>query len=413
MEKLAIHGGTPVKTTPYTNGQRYGEEELKQLKEALEQNTLFYWSGNKAKSLQKKFSSMCGVPYCVTTSSGTAAIHVALGALEIGLGDEVITTPLTDMGTIIGIVFQNAVPVFADVDPNTYNMDPVSIESKITERTKAILVVHLSGNACDMDAIMDIAKRHNLKVIEDCAQAYCCYYKGKLVGTIGDVGCFSLNEFKHISAGDGGMCIMKDEQLYRKAGKFADKSYDRLSENIRANITHIGINYRMNELTAAVGLAQLDKVEDICDKCNKYGDALSRGISDLPGIYPHKITDGCKPSYWWYMFVLNEEEAGVSRDEFCDALSAEGIFCEKGCGASYCVCSMPLFKNKEFYPGTNFPFNDPFYDNKDLYSMENFPNMQKVIDTGVKLLVKSTFSDQDLEDTIAAIRKVSEYYSNR
>src|SRR5690554_4420555 len=197
--------------------------------------------------MNRKFAEMYGVDYCVATSSGTASINVALGTVGVTAGDEVITSPITDMGTVIGILYQNAIPIFADLDPHTYNLDPKSVEEKITDKTKAILVVHLAGNPADMDAIMEIAKKHDIKVIEDCAQSYMSYYKGKLVGTIGDIGCFSLNDFKHISAGDGGMCLLNDEETYKKAFRFADKNYDRFSKDPSATrrIEFLAPNYRM------------------------------------------------------------------------------------------------------------------------------------------------------------------------
>jgi dTDP-4-amino-4,6-dideoxygalactose transaminase len=206
---------------------------------------------------------------------------VALAALGVGPGDEVITSPITDMGSVIRILYQNAVPVFADLDPNTYNMTPESIEAKITPRTKAIVVVHLAGNAAEIDRIVEVAHRHGVYVIEDCAQSYCCKYKGKYAGTWGDIGCFSLNDFKHISAGDGGMILTDNEDLYYKALMFADKNYNRLGESVVKKIHQLAPNYRMNELTAAVGLAQLDKVEDICRKRNAFPTHLIRGIRTL------------------------------------------------------------------------------------------------------------------------------------
>ena len=165
MEKLAIYGGTPVKTTPYGTGKRFGKEELKNLEEALEQNTLFYWKGNMTKRLCKKFADMYGAEHCVATSSGTASIHVALGAVGVKPGDEVITSPITDMGSVIGIIYQNAIPVFADLDPNTYIMTPEAIEKKITKRTKAIVVVHLAGCAAEIDKIVELARKHNIPLV--------------------------------------------------------------------------------------------------------------------------------------------------------------------------------------------------------------------------------------------------------
>jgi perosamine synthetase len=161
--ELALLGGEKVKKTPFGTGRRFGREELEQLEEALNQNTLFYWKGRKVKQFNDKFAKMYEMPYCVAASSGTASIHTALSAVGVTAGDEVITSPITDMGSVIGILYQNAIPVFADVDPHSYNLDPDSIEEKITDKTKAILVVHLAGNAADIKKIMAIAERHKIK----------------------------------------------------------------------------------------------------------------------------------------------------------------------------------------------------------------------------------------------------------
>ena len=171
MAKLAIHGGPKVKTTPFGTGRRFGGEEIKELVESLEQKTLFYHHGNKVKTFLRDFNRLYGAKYRVAASSGTAAMHVALGAAGISVGDEVITSPITDLGTAIGILYQNAIPVFADVDPRTYNLDPASVEAKITERTKAILVVHLAGNPADMDPLLALAEKYKLSD-EDCAQSF-------------------------------------------------------------------------------------------------------------------------------------------------------------------------------------------------------------------------------------------------
>ncbi len=409
MSKLALFGGEIAKTTPFGTGKRFGEEEIKQLTEALEQNTLFYWHGSKVKELNKKFADMYGAKYCVAASSGTAAIHVALGAVGVTAGGEVITSPITDMGSIIGILYQNAIPVFADLEPHTYNLDAKSIEEKITAKTKAILVVHLAGTPADMDAIMALAKKHNIAVVEDCAQSYMCYYKGKLAGTIGDAGCFSLNDFKHISAGDGGMVLLNNEALYKKALRFADKNYDRLSADASAmrKIEYIAPNYRMNELTGAVGLAQLDKLKSICDRRNVYGERLSAGIKGLPGIYIPEIKDGCKSSYWFYMLRINEKEAGVSRDEFSKALAAEGVPNSQGYIPT-CVYEYDLFKNKNAYPGTQYPFRDDTN-----YSKGMCPMAEEILNTALRLGVSEFYTEQDCDEVITAIRKVSEYYSSK
>lgn len=410
MEKLAIHGGEPVKTTPFGTGKRFGKEELANLEEALNQNTLFYWKGNMTKRLCAKFAEMYGAKHCVATSSGTASIHVALGAVGVGPGDEVITSPITDLGSVIGILYQNAIPVFADLDPNSYNMDPKSIEAKITDRTKAIVVVHLAGGAAEIDEIVKIARKHNVYVIEDCAQSYCCEYKGKYAGTWGDIGCFSLNDFKHISAGDGGMVVTDNLELYQRALMFADKNYNRLGAAVVKNVPYLAPNYRMNELTAAVGLAQLDKVKDICKKRNAYGKALTEGIKDIKGLYPHKVTDGCESSYWFYMLRINESELGVSRTDFVKALVAEGIPACEGY-IPRCVYQYDMFKNKTVYSqDTAYPL-DGTHGNAIEYNDGDCPIAEEILATCVKLDVNEFFTEDDLAAVIKAIRKIAAYYA--
>ncbi len=409
MEKIALYGGTPVKTTPYGTGKRFGKEELANLEEALNQNTLFYWFGNMTKRFTKKFADMYNVKHCVATSSGTASVHVALGAVGVGPGDEVITSPITDMGSVIGILFQNAIPIFADLDPHTYNMDPKAVEAKITDRTKAIVVVHLAGNAAQIDEICAIAKKHGIYVIEDCAQTYCCRYNGKYVGTYGDIGCFSLNDFKHISAGDGGMIITDNEELYHKALMFADKNFNRLGTAVVKNVPNLAPNYRMSELNAAVALAQLDKVEDICAKRNVFGDKLNAALQNIEGIYPHKVLDGCESSWWFYLLRVNEQELGTTRKEFVKALTAEGIACSEGYLPS-CVYQYDMFKNKTIYPGgLQFPLDGTFGRNIE-YKDGDCPVAEEILKTCVQFFVNEFYTEQDLEDTITAINKVCNYF---
>ena len=409
MEKLALLGGPKAKSVPYGTGKRFGEEELTQLREALEQNTLFYWFGQKTKQFREKFAAMYSMPYCTTSSSCTAAIHTALGTLGVGPGDEVITSPITDMGSVIGIVLQNAIPVFADLDPHTYNMTAPSIAARITDKTKAIVVVHLAGNPADMDAITALAKERGIKVIEDCAQSYLCYYKGRLTGTLGDIGCFSLNDFKHISAGDGGMCLMREEAYYIKATRFADKNYNRFGGNLR-EIPFIAPNYRINELTSAVAIAQLDKLEDICRKRTAYGDALTEGIKDLPGISVHKVEKGNTSSYWFYMLRLDVKKAGVSREKFVEALTAEGVLAYAGY-IPCCVYEYDMFKNLSGFEGTTAPFDSAYYGRKIEYKKGLCPNAEAILETVIQLKVNEFYTEQDLQETIAAFRKVSRYFA--
>lgn len=406
-EKLAMDGGPKAKPTPYSTGKRFGFEEAEQLMQALNQNTLFYHSGNKVKTFLSDFNEMYGVKHSVAASSGTAAIHVALLAAGVSVGDEVITSPITDMGTLVGILYENAIPIFADLDPHTYNMDPESIRSRITERTKVILVVHLAGNPCDMDAIMAIAKEHNLKVVEDTAQSYNCYYKGKLAGTIGDYGCFSTNDFKHISTGDGGMVTVNsgDKEDYYRTHSFADKNYKRFPDSVSRDIDTLAPNYRMTELQGAVGIAQLKKLDDICSTRNRHGDRITEGIKEVEGIHPHQITEGGKSSYWFYMFRINEDALTCTRDEFAAALQAEGIPGSAGYIPNT-VYEYGMMQNREAYVGSQFPFDI----NNTSYEKGLCPTAEKILETAVRLPVNEFFSEQDIEETITGIRKVAKHF---
>lgn len=414
MSELALFGGPKVKTTPFGTGKRFGAEELRELREALEQNTLFYWSGKKVKAFAAKFAAMYGMKHCVTVSSGTAAIHTALGALGIAPGDEVITSPITDMGTLIGVLYQNAVPVFADLDPHTYNVTAETIAARITPKTKAVIVVHLAGNAADMDPILALTRRHGIRVIEDCAQSYLCTYRGRLAGTMGDIGCFSLNDFKHISAGDGGMLVMNDEDLYYRAFRFADKNYDRFTKDPAAlrRIEYLAPNYRMTELTGAVGLAQLDRLQEICAVRNRYGDELTRRIKNLPGIDPPAVLEGGKSSYWFYMFRINEKEAGVSRDEFSRALGAEGIPNSPGYIPT-CVYEYDLFQNRSAFPGSGIPFDINHEKDEIDYGRGLCPVAEDILRTAIRVSISEFYTEQDMREMADAIIKVAGYYSKR
>lgn len=408
MEPLAIHGGVPVKTGPFGTGKRFGEEEAAHLLEALEQNTLFYHFGSKVKQFLADFNAMYGREYSVATSSGTAAIHVALGAAGVSVGDEVITSPITDQGTLIGILYQNAIPVFADLEPHTYIMAPASIEARITTRTKAILVVHLAGYPCDMDPIMEIAKKHGIKVIEDCAQAYLTRYKGRLTGTIGDYGCFSTNDFKHISTGDGGMVLINSgkREDYETAHAFADKNYRRLGTTVDRGTSYIAPNYRMTELQGAVGIAQLKKLPWICGQRQKYGDRLNDGLKGIQGIIPPQMDPEHDCTYWFYMLRLDLDQLNCSRDEFCKALEAEGIPNRAGYIPQVCYLQ-PLFQKRQAYLGSHFPF--------DISSVSYEPGLcpvaEEILRTAVQIPLNEFYTPEDIEDIIQAVTKVGTYYA--
>lgn len=406
-QKLALHGGPKAKPTPYGAGPRFGDEEKRQVCEALDQQTLFYAHGKKTKEFRERFAARYGVAHCVTCTSGTAALHLAMGACQIKPGDEVITASITDIGTCAAILLAGAIPVFADLHPHTYTLDPKSVAEKIGPKTAAIVAVHLTGAPCEMDALKKLADAHDLWLIEDCAQAYHAEYRRQLCGTIGDIGCFSLNDFKHISAGDAGMIVTHDAELAHRAELFADKCYDR-NPGAARNPFFLAPNYRMCELHAAVGLAQLGKLDGIVARRRSYGDRLNEGLRGLPGIAPQQFVEGGRGSYWFYLFRMDPKVLG-SRAAFVKALAAEGLSAGEGYvdRATYLY---DLFTKKQGFGGTDFPFSlAPHIE----YVPGLCPQAEAIVADCVKLPVSEFYSDDDLNQTLAGIRKVAEYFANK
>lgn len=405
-ERLALEGGPKTKTTPYGKAERYGDEELEELREALAQGTLFYAQGRKVKQFEEAFATRYGMPHCIAASSCTGAIHAAVSAVGVGPGDEVITSPITDMGTLSGLLFQGGVPVFADLDPHTYNMTPESVSACLSPRTKAILAVHLAGNPCDSEGLAAVARRAGVAFIEDCAQSYLTALNGKLAGTFGDIGCFSLNEYKHISCGDGGMCLTRDPALARRIRMATDKAYSREPGAARFP-EFLATNYRMTELQGAVALAQLRKLDAICQARHAHGERLTRLLEGTPGIHPPRVLPGGYSTYWFYLFRVDETVLGISADQFAEALRAEGL----SAAPHYigrCVYEYPLFGNRAFrYAGAQKAqrLNAP------TPQRPLCPNAQAILDTGVVVPIHEAHTDLDVEETAAAIRKVAHHYA--
>ncbi|MBC7289107.1 MAG: DegT/DnrJ/EryC1/StrS family aminotransferase, partial [Armatimonadetes bacterium] len=320
MQELAIHGGpktrdTSVKPWPSVSnasGRMFGEEELQLIREVIESGCLFRYGGKMVETFEREMAAKYGVKHAVAVTSGTAALHTAVAALDLNPGDEVITTTVTDAGTIIGILQCCCVPTFADVDRRTMIMRPDAIEAAISERTRAVIVVHLFGQPAPMDEIMEIAQRYNLYVIEDCAQAHGATFDGQLVGTIGDIGCFSMQQSKQITTGDGGVVITNDDTLAARARMFHDKYFDRRGEY--RGYERLGINYRMNELTGAVALAQLRKMDLILQRRRHTANLLRERLSQIEGIRPPWIHPKAEHSWWIFSFQIDNDLLGCSTD---------------------------------------------------------------------------------------------------
>lgn len=401
--RLAIHGGEPVRKTPLPKERKVGEDEINELREVIESAWLFRWGGKKVEAFERAFAERHGVRFAVACTSGTAAIHLAVAALQLEPGDEVITAPITDIGSIAPILKEGGIPLFADVDPETGNMDPESAERLIGPRTKAILVVHLAGNPCDMDAFVDIAKRHGLTLIEDCAQAHLAEYKGKLVGTNGDIGCFSLQQSKHITTGDGGVSITDDEELATKMALFMDKGWERKATALHRKYVMLGLNYRMNELTGAVALAQMKRLDWVVSERHRKGKILSRLISECRFVKPQKVLDKCKEVYWHYELLV-QPDAPFTADRFAEALRAEGIPCSAHyIGKPIFLCHEALRQQKVF-GSSSFPFDRASREVR--YDEATCPMAQDYLNRLIVLPLHEFLTDEDIADMAKAIVKV-------
>jgi perosamine synthetase len=357
--ELAINGGKRtiegvLPSIRDKSGRSLGKEELAELQDVIESGSLSMLYGDKTQAFEKRFAARYGLDRAVAVSSGTAALHTAIVYLNPEPGDEIILSPITDAGTVIPIISQLAVPVFADVDPQTQNIDPKSIEASIGPRTKAIMVTHVYGNPADMDPILEIAERHKLLVIEDCAQAFLAEYKGRLCGTLGDIGCFSFQQSKHMTTGDGGMVVARaDGQYGRELRLCADKGWPR----DKAGRDHLFLapNYHMTELQAAVGLAQLDKLDGMVRSRIQAADQLTEILAPLD-IAPVVPLAGSVGTYFLYSFRLFPERLSAPVSQVMAALAAEGIDGFVGYPGPKPLYRYPVIKDRTTFGTSGWPF---------------------------------------------------------
>jgi perosamine synthetase len=313
---------------------RVGELELEYVKEAIDLGL----TGAMIKRFEARFAEKFDSKYAIAVNSGTSALHAALLALGIGSGDEVIVPPLTFIATTYAVLYVGAVPVFADINPETFNIDPDLIEEKITPRTKAIITVSLYGLPPEMNSIMDIAKRYKLKVLEDNAQCVLGKYENKIAGTIGDISIFSLQRSKHLTVGDGGVVITNDESLAERCRKFADLGYRTLTaksitnEDIKEKIQQpdfkrhdlIGYNFRMPEVCAAMGLAQLDKIDDLIQKRIKIAKLYIEAVKGCKWLIPQFVANNVLHSYWAFTIKLDTDNYNISWQTFRESFIKNG-----------------------------------------------------------------------------------------
>jgi len=415
-EKLAIHGGAPVRSTPYptyanASGRWLGEEEKKLILEVIDSGALGRGVGVKVDALEKAWTEMMGVPYAQAATSGTAALHTAVAALNLEPGDEVITTTITDMGTLIAILACNLVPIFADVHPRTGNISAETIARQISPKTRAIIVVHLFGQSADLDPILALARRHNLKVIEDCAQAHLAEYKGRLVGTLGDIGCFSFQQSKQMTTGDGGMVITRDEGLGIRARLFADKAWPRNIPGLNRSHLFLGMNYRMTELQGAVGLAQSTKLPAIVARRRATTALLTRLLGDAPGIQPPYVIPGANSAWWTYTFSIDPDVLHVTPQQFAAAIKAEGM----PFGIGYIpnpVFEYDVIRERKTFGTSGIPWTLPQARQGIVYDRKDYPGTMSLINELFVTNWNEGMSEDDVRDIAQGITKVARYYAD-
>ena len=409
-EKLAIDGGTPVRKTPLGykayGPQFYNDVEKRELLEVLESRRPFRWwkSNSKVLEFEEAYAARIGVKYALGVTSGTTALCAALAALEIGPGDEVILPAWTWYADYDTIVLAGALPVFAEVD-SSLNIDPDDIEARITPRTKAIIAVSLQGCPADMDPILEIARKHKLRVLEDFSQCVGGRYRGTYLGSIGDIGISSFQESKTITSGEGGAVVTNDPELFERAIRFHDVSSLRAPYNeiLKGGMVagFAASNFRMNEFTGAVLKAQEQDIETICAALRSNTRTVREGVADLPGL---KIRRSPDIEGDLGVTVFLDHGTRERRDRFLRALRAEGISASPPGGSVILPIDKRIENKLTVHPA--WPsFNSP--EGKAIrYGADSCPRTIDIIGREGGVIMDPNFSDGDLKDIILAIRKV-------
>jgi len=367
-DQLAIFGGTPVISTPIKGFNTIGDEELRSASEVIRTGILSayvgapgeaFMGGPRVRAFEAAAAEYFQVKHAVAVNSWTSGLIAAMGAIGLEPGDEVITTPWTMVATATSILQWNAIPVFADIDPLSFNIDPASVERLVSPRTRAIMAVDIFGQSADMRALRDIADRHNLKLLSDTAQAPGATYRGKYAGTLADIGGFSLNYHKHIHCGEGGIIVTNDDWYAKRLRLIRNHGEAVIDSNDPAELCNmLGFNFRLGEIEAAIAAEQLKKLSRNIEGRQQAVAQFNRGLGALAGITTPKVSDGCSHVYYVYGITLDTDTLGVSREKLVSALRAEGV---PGLMNGYQnVHLYPLFQNQIAYGTHGFPWKSPY-----------------------------------------------------
>lgn len=413
--KLAIFGGTPVLKQPLTAPYLIGKKEITIAAKLLKEGPLsdfvgapgrYFLGGKHVRSLESTFVKKFGVKHAVSFNSATTALHAAIVALGIGPGDEVIVPPYTMSATPMAVLMNGAVPIFADIDPETFCLDAKSVEKNITKRTKAIFVVNLFGQSADFSKILPLAKEYKLKIIEDNAQAPGALWRNRLTGTIGDIGVFSFNVHKTIQAGEGGVLVTNDDKYALRAQMCRNHG-----ENLAARYPDvgplIGNNYRMTELAAALCEAQLSRLDFLTSKRRVLVAYLTKSLKGIEGIKVPQVAKENHHVYYVYPLLIEEKRLGISRNKFVDAMTAEGYPMSKGYLEPLYL--LPVFQKRQAFNATHFPFD--YQGMKQNYKKGICPVTERLYEKEFTFtnICQHPRTKKDIDLFILALKKVLEY----
>jgi len=357
------------------SGRTFDEKEIAYVTEALRSGTLTTTKGKFGKMLEEKFAAKFGAKYAYACTSGSAAIHIAVATVNPNPGDEIITTSITDMGALTPLMYRGVVPVFCEVDPKTLNVTAETIAAKISDRTKAIIVTHLFGNPCEMGPIMELAREKSIPVIEDSAQTFLAKCGDKYAGTIGDIGCFSLQQGKHMTTGEGGMVVTNDEKLARHMFLYINKAWGYGDEN--PDHYFMALNYRISELQAAVALGQLEKLDECVASRRRTAAMLTELLAGIDGVDVPVAADDATHVYWKYCLTIDDSKIEGGSPALANLLKEKNIFS----APRYIVkpaFMCQVFQEKNTLGDSHFPFNLAREGAVD-YTMENYPMTAKAL----------------------------------
>ena len=415
-EKLAIDGGKPVRTKEWPpmwpGGLMYGKEEAKAVEKVAMKKSPFRWYGvdiqHTVDKLEAAYAKHCGSKYALTVGSGSTALTVALAAVGVGPGTEVIIPSFMWISDVNSVVWLRAIPVIAEID-DTLNLDPVELEKKITPRTKAIIAIHMVGSVADMKAIMKVANKHKIAVVEDCSQATGATINGQGVGSFGTIGTASFQYNKNMTTGEGGIVTTDSLDLFKASGCFADVGFERdetgVSKPMNSPFESYGIGTRYDELRAAAGLAQLKKLPKICKMMRKNQQKIWKGIQDIKALKPRRLIDKDGDSGAWVIWFNDTPELA---EKFRKALMAEGVPAWPAHGGVHQYRKITTLLSKKAVTTAGCPWTCPFNKDSNMnYQPGDTPKSDALMDRVVTIPVPPTLKDADVKDVIKAIRKVA------